>query len=69
MTTVTALPNKHASESQPKNSVTAAPDRDHVAELAYTLWESRGCPIGSSEEDWFKAEQDLQSTAELAIDS
>ncbi len=27
-----------------------------VAELAYRLWEERGCPEGSPEEDWYKAE-------------
>jgi hypothetical protein len=63
MATATALLNKPASESKRKNSATAAPEPDHVAELAYTLWESRGCPIGSPEDDWFKAEQELASTA------
>ena len=68
MATATALSNKPTSESKRKNSATAAPEPDHVAELAYTLWESRGCPIGSPEEDWFKAEQELASTAGLAND-
>ena len=27
-----------------------------IAELAYHFWEERGCPEGSSEEDWHKAE-------------
>jgi hypothetical protein len=63
MATATAQSNKNALESQRKNSVTAAPEPDHVTKLAYTLWESRGCPIGSPEEDWFKAEQQLASTA------
>ncbi len=27
-----------------------------VAELAYRLWEERGCPEGSPEDDWYKAE-------------
>ena len=30
-----------------------------IARLAYALWESRGCPDGSSEEDWLRAEQEL----------
>jgi hypothetical protein len=68
MATATALLNKPASESKRKNSATAAPEFDHVATLAYTLWESRGCPIGSPEEDWFKAEQELASTAGSAND-
>ena len=68
MGTATALLNKPASESKRKVSATAAPEPDQVAELAYTLWESRGCPIGSPEEDWFKAEQELASKAGLAND-
>jgi len=27
-----------------------------IAELAYRLWEERGCPEGSPEEDWYAAE-------------
>ena len=68
MATATALSNKPASVSKRKNSANAASRPHHVAELAYTLWESRGCPIGSPEEDWFKAEQELASTAGSAND-
>jgi Protein of unknown function (DUF2934) len=28
--------------------------------LAYEFWEGRGRPLGSSEEDWFRAERQLQ---------
>ena len=30
-----------------------------IAALAYQLWQARGCPIGSDQEDWFRAEEDL----------
>jgi len=30
-----------------------------IAQLAYLYWEARGCPFGSPEEDWFRAERDL----------
>jgi len=30
---------------------------DDIARLAYHLWEERGCPIGSPDEDWFRAEE------------
>jgi hypothetical protein len=26
---------------------------------AYELWQARGCPDGSDQEDWFTAEQEL----------
>jgi Protein of unknown function (DUF2934) len=31
-----------------------------VEKLAYQFWEQRGRPLGSSEEDWFRAEQELR---------
>lgn len=34
---------------------------DEIAVLAYTLWKQRGCPHGSSDEDWFEAEAQLTS--------
>ena len=30
---------------------------EDIARLAYVLWEQRGCPEGSPEEDWLRAEQ------------
>jgi hypothetical protein len=35
-----------------------------TATLAYTLWQARGCPEGSPDEDWFQAAQDLRAHAE-----
>jgi Protein of unknown function (DUF2934) len=29
-----------------------------IEELAYRFWEERGCPFGSPEEDWLKAERE-----------
>ncbi len=40
------------------------PDHEQArAILAYRFWQERGCPIGSPEEDWFRAEQALKSAA------
>jgi hypothetical protein len=34
---------------------------DHeVAERAYCCWHERGCPQGSPEEDWHRAERELR---------
>ena len=30
-----------------------------IAALAYELWQERGCPEGSPEIDWFRAEHEL----------
>ena len=34
---------------------------DEVAVRAYELWQERGCPIGSPEIDWLRAEEDLRN--------
>ena|SRR5271166_3770831 len=35
-------------------------EHQRIARLAYSYWQERGCPDGSSEQDWFRAEQVLQ---------
>jgi len=32
-----------------------------IAARAYEIWQSRGCPSGSAEEDWFQAERELKT--------
>lgn len=39
----------------------AAFGHNDIAALAYELWQARGCPSGSSEEDWFHAAEQLRS--------
>ncbi len=36
-------------------------DEASVATRAYELWQERGRPIGSDQEDWFKAENELKT--------
>jgi hypothetical protein len=43
------------------NNQEARPLCDQVAALAYSLWEERGCPEGTPEEDWFRAEKELKA--------
>lgn len=62
-----------ALEIDPKKSDTNQPDEsrgwnvsetvnnENVAALAYLLWHERGCPTGSDQDDWFRAEHELQS--------
>jgi|HubBroStandDraft_5_1064220.scaffolds.fasta_scaffold1227191_2 hypothetical protein len=33
--------------------------REQIEKLAYRIWEERGRPVGSPDEDWFSAEQEL----------
>lgn len=36
---------------------------DRIAQLAYQLWQERGCPSGSPEVDWERAVRMLESSA------
>jgi hypothetical protein len=36
------------------------PTRDEIAARAYRCWHERGCPEGTPEEDWHRAEQELR---------
>jgi hypothetical protein len=50
-------------ETASRNSMIGHED---IARLAYSYWELRGCPHGSPEEDWFRAELELQSQSSKA---
>ena len=34
-------------------------NHEKIALLAYKYWEERGCPGGSPQEDWFRAEREI----------
>jgi hypothetical protein len=55
---------KKSGTSQPTDSTQRnAPEsvnENAIATLAYQLWQERGCPIGSDQEDWFRAEKELK---------
>jgi|GEM_PF-503941 uncharacterized protein YjbJ (UPF0337 family) len=36
------------------------PEHEEIACLAYQDWQQRGCPIGTPEEDWFRAEEEIK---------
>jgi hypothetical protein len=37
-----------------------SPLSEQIAALAHALWQERGCPEGSAEEDWFNAEHRIR---------
>jgi len=39
------------------------PSNEEIAQLAYQLWEERGCESGNPEDDWFRAEAVLRQGA------
>jgi hypothetical protein len=52
-------PTVETPEASPTPLTEAGRAYEDIAFLAYALWQERGCPEGSSEEDWFMAEQEL----------
>jgi hypothetical protein len=42
------------------------PEHRSIGELAYHLWQARGCPAGSAEQDWLEAERQLLSAPRAA---
>lgn len=48
-------------ELMPESTSATAPTPDQIAVLAYELWQQRGCPDGSPDVDWLKAEAELMA--------
>ena len=36
------------------------PNQSEIATMAYRLWQESGCPVGSDQDDWFRAEAMLK---------
>jgi len=47
---------------QARESMSASTELSYeeVARMAYFMWQDRGCPDGSPDEDWFRAEETLR---------
>lgn len=41
----------------------ASVNHEAVEAMAYQLWLLRGCPIGSEQEDWYRAEEELKDNS------
>lgn len=53
----------------PAVSTEIHPTHEDIAALAYALWKEQGCPEGTQEEHWLKAEQELTVNQEVAVQS
>lgn len=59
-----AISNRPPSSREPVSTggaASAVPNTLDVAERAYQIWCSKGCPQGTAEEDWHQAERELTS--------
>jgi Protein of unknown function (DUF2934) len=71
---VTVTPGRIQKESEMRKSPTSASAshsgtpatsmQEDIAKLAYALWQQRGCPQGSADEDWLEAERKLRESSE-----
>lgn len=63
-TTAIGKPRKAATLKKPRSaglsSSTGNPTYEQIAERAYYIWQSQGCPWGQSLENWLEAEKQLQ---------
>jgi hypothetical protein len=44
-----------------RNTETDNPSQEDIANLAYHLWQQRGAPTGTAEQDWIEAENQLRN--------
>ena len=58
---VAANPNEPVEPVAQMQEVVPDCNQDEVAALAYKMWQERGCPIGSDQEDWFRAKNEVQN--------
>jgi hypothetical protein len=64
--TTTAENNLPANTNGASNLAEQSPEAQRIAQLAYFYWQARGCPDGSAEQDWFRAEAELQGVSSTA---
>ena len=57
--TIAETPNNSIAHLADAIQTPSAVDARDIEERAYQSWCERGCPMGSPEEDWYRAEQDL----------
>ena len=59
--TIAELPNTFIEQLADAVDSPCVFDAREIEERAYQSWIERGCPMGSSEEDWYRAERELIS--------
>jgi Protein of unknown function (DUF2934) len=53
--------DKATGKSHRPSQASSAVKHENIAELAYFLWQRRGCPEGSPDNDCFEAERQLRN--------
>jgi|SRR5271157_197081 len=55
------MPETSAVSVSVKTAATLSPTESEISTVAYQLWLDNGCPAGSDQEDWLRAEAMLQN--------
>jgi Protein of unknown function (DUF2934) len=61
--TVADDPSENLANGDSEFEASEDPTRSDIAALAYHLWEERGCPHGSPDDDWYEAERRFKDAA------
>lgn len=49
-------------QQQPASRTPRQFTHEECSQLAYSIWQQRGCPEGTAEADWFEAEEQLRNS-------
>ena len=55
------IPERSIVREPDRTTATVSPSESAIATVAYQLWLDKGCPVGSDQEDWFRAEAMLKN--------
>jgi len=58
---VKVMPETSAVSESVKTAAIVSPTESEIAAVAYQLWLAKGGPVGSDQEDWFRAEAMLNN--------
>jgi hypothetical protein len=56
-------PSEDLANDDSELEASKVPAWSDIAALAYHLWEERGCPQGSPDDDWYEAERRFKDAA------
>ena len=46
-------------------AISESEEREQITVLAYALWQARGCPEGTPDEDWFRAQREIAGSKRM----
>jgi len=58
--TAKMMPERSTVSESVKTAATVGPTESEIAAVAFQLWLNNGCPVGSDQEDWLRAEAMLK---------